>query len=161
MMDALISHMLDAREKIGGQAMQSSIGWTTVFLMPPSETCPICETCHLLDGTTTTTPTKGGGGGGAVAADDDDDAQAKKALQEARDVAWKKTEDCIGKHVLEMAVHFARYRRAASDQAVAVAAVVPGTTNNMERAEKMTLLARKGFRKAAKRLSTVTQGIRS
>ncbi|OAA43999.1 hypothetical protein BBO_04355 [Beauveria brongniartii RCEF 3172] len=149
MMDALISHMMDAREKKGEQATHSSIGWTTVFLTPPSETCPICETCHLDSATQAN-------GGDRVAAGLQTDAQAKKALQEARDLAWKKTEDCIGKHVLEMVLHFARYRRA-PDQAVAVA-VVPDT---MERAEKMTLLARKGFKKAAKRLSTVTQGIRS
>ncbi|KAM3497523.1 hypothetical protein MY10362_009131 [Beauveria mimosiformis] len=151
MMDALISHMMDAREKKGGKATQSSIGWTTVFLTPTSETCPICETCHLDSATQTN-------GGYRVAAglQTDHDAQAKKALQEAMDLAWKKTEDCIGKHVLEMVLHFARYRR--DPEQAGAGSVVPDT---MERADKMTLLARKSFKKAAKRFSTVTQGMRS
>ncbi|KAM3433818.1 hypothetical protein NHJ13734_006282 [Beauveria thailandica] len=160
MMDALISHMMDARGKRGGgQATHSSIGWTTVFLVPPSETCPICHTCHLDSATTQTS------GGDVAAGPQTDDAQAKKkALQEATDLAWKKTEDCIGKHVLEMVLHFARYRRAPDQAAVAAAAAAAAAAvvpDARERAEKMTLLAREGFKNAAKRLFTVTQGIRS
>ncbi|KAM3505001.1 hypothetical protein MY11210_008138 [Beauveria gryllotalpidicola] len=150
MMDALISHMQDAaREKAGGQAAPSSIGigigigWTSVLLMPPSETCPICGTCHL-----DSLPTDDDAAGLLLQTD----AQARDTAQEAMDVAWKKTEDCIGKHVLEMALHFAGYRAPEP-----TAAAVPDT---IDRADKMTLLARKSFKKAAKRLSTVTQGIR-